>query len=406
MKKQPKNKRRMRCPNCNSLSVKKNGRRENLSVGNDRKTTRKIQRYKCKNCSKSFCKRRDKHKHYSTGFKIDIVRQHIEERKSFRVIEKRFFEKYGIKIKASYLCYLFNETIKNVKSSKQIQVECQPEWEGYLIVDDKRINVKGEKKVSLIAKDRSGDIVHEELLPYAEQDAYDNFFIFIKERLNYRFKAVTTDLDRMLEKSIKTVLGADIPHQKCLKHSLDNLYRIVKSQPLKTKERKLLENVELASGEITSEKYQELLKIRGKIEEIEELLELVKKYLWQADKKKSAQLEKKIQQKYNKDYPEIIDFLTRNKKGLFAFQKDKNIPKTNNDAENVNRQLKRRLKTIEAFQTEENAYNYLITICNYLRTKPYTDCKKHRKYRNGSSPLQLCNTKINVSDWVRFSLNL
>ena len=64
----------------------------------------------------------------------------------------------------------------------------------------------------------------------------------------------------------------------------------------------------------------------------------------------------------------------------------------------ANRQLNRRLKTIDAFQTVDNAYKYLIIYCNYLRIKPYTDCKNHRKHRNGSIPLQLCKSKINITD--------
>ena len=406
MKLEKKKKRRMKCPNCQSFSVKKNGKRENLTIGNDRKTVKKVQRYKCNTCQKSFSNRRDKHKQYSSGFKREIVRMHVEERMSFRIIEKRLKESRAIRIKSSYLCRLFNATIRKVKSSKQIQSECQPEWEGYLIVDDKMINIRGKKQISLIAKDKSGDIVHEELLSYGQQDEYDNFFRFIKEQLGYRFKSVTTDLDRMLEKSIKTVLGLDVRHQKCLKHAMDNIYAMVGYQQLKRKENKLLGEVKEDSGQISTERYQELLVIKKKIEETDEFIEQVKKYLWQPIEKKASHMERNIFENYGDKYLKVIEFLRRNKKGLFTYQKDEKIPKTNNDAENVNRQLKRRLKTIEAFQTEESAYNYLIIYCNYLRMKPYTDCKRKRKYRNGSTPLQLCNSKIIITDWVKYSLNL
>jgi len=71
----------------------------------------------------------------------------------------------------------------------------------------------------LIAVDSSGDTVHEELLTYQDQTGYDEFFKFIKVHLEYPFKSITTDLDFMLEKSIKSVLGEDIPNQKCIKHS-------------------------------------------------------------------------------------------------------------------------------------------------------------------------------------------
>jgi len=38
------------------------------------------------------------------------------------------------------------------------------------------INIKGEKKLSLIAKDSSEDIVHQELFDQIEQDRCDIFF--------------------------------------------------------------------------------------------------------------------------------------------------------------------------------------------------------------------------------------
>jgi len=86
---------------------------------------------------------------------------------------------------------------------------------GYLTVDDKMINIKGEKKLSLIAKDRSGNIVHEELLDYIQQDRYDDFLRFTKLRLIYQFQSITTDLDQMLSKAIRTVLPESCPHQLC-----------------------------------------------------------------------------------------------------------------------------------------------------------------------------------------------
>ncbi|MBU2584800.1 MAG: hypothetical protein KKH32_05665 [Bacteroidetes bacterium] len=72
---------------------------------------------------------------------------------------------------------MVNEVATHTKGSKQIKEEHHPNWEGYLIVDEKYINVKGKKQVSLIAVDSSCDIVHEEFLAYQEQTRYDEFFV-------------------------------------------------------------------------------------------------------------------------------------------------------------------------------------------------------------------------------------
>jgi len=156
---------------------------------------------------------------------------------------------------------------------------------------------------------------------------------------------------------------------------------------------------------LSLELQQELIKLREEIQQIDNMIKQIKQLLWNKDRKKSESLLKDIIENYGNKYPEVIELLTKNKEGLLKHQKDKKIPKTNNDAENTNRQIKRRLKTIEAFQRQENAENYLIIICNYLRMKPYTDCRGVRRYRNGYSPLQLCRAKVSSNDWVKFSLN-
>ena len=135
------------------------------------------------------------------------------------------------------------------------------------------------------------------------------------------------------------------------------------------------------------------------------MIKQIKHLLWNKDRKKSEAILKVIIENYANKYPAVIELLIKNKEGLLKHQIDKKIPKTNNDAENTNRQIKRRLKTIEAFQRQENAENYLIIMCNYLRMKPYKDCRGKRKYRNGRSPLQLCKAKVSTNNWVKFSLN-
>jgi len=115
---------------------------------------------------------------------------------------------------------------------------------------------------------------------------------------------------------------------------------------------------------------------------------------------------KQLKNKFGQKYPKVFNLIDHHLTGLLSHQKDNLIPKTNNLAENKNRQIKRRFKTIEAFQSEQNASNYLILICNYLRFKPYTDCRKDRKSRNGKSPLEICGVVLREKDWLKNSLNV
>jgi hypothetical protein len=60
----------------------------------------------------------------------------------------------------------------------------------------------------------------------------------------------------------------------------------------------------------------------------------------------------------------------------------------------------RRFKTIESFQKLIYAENYLNLYKNYLRFKPYTDCRGCNRYKNGKSPLEVCGVVLNNKDWL------
>jgi transposase-like protein len=414
----PKKKRRMRCIYCGCIRTVRNGKRIIVPVSFDRRTKREVQRYRCKKCGISFSKRKWKKKKYSFGFKVEITRMHVEERLSYRVMSKRIKERFGKNVSSKELCKMVNEVAERTKGSVAIKEEYRPKWEGYLTVDDKYINVKGEKFLSLIAVDSSGDTIHSELITEVTQDKYDDFFRFIVERLDYPVKAVTTDLDGMLEKSIKTVILSDIPHQRCIWHGLERVKELINYQQtrkqykqLKRRYDELLESLE----DKKSSYYRSQLKIeqmRKELEVIEaEYLEKdgiineIKDMLYRQERKGTLKKFSETRKQYGVRYPEVISFLSNNLDGLIMHQRDERMPKTTIMAENVNKQLERRFKTIEAFQTIDTAFNYLNLIRNYLRFKPYTDCRGSRKYRNGRCPLELCSVKLMTRDWLKNSLN-
>ena len=86
---------------------------------------------------------------------------------------------------------------------------------------------------------------------------------------------------------------------------------------------------------------------------------------------------------------------------MLVHQLDVNIPMTSNIAENLNKQMERRFMTIEAFQSLDTAWNYQNLIRNYLRFKPYTDCRGDRRIYNGKSPLEVCGVVLEHRDWLR-----
>lgn len=379
--------RRMKCPESGSLNTIKNGKRKLLYFSLERKSKKEIQRYKCKQCQKRFVKNKSKER-YTLKFKLELVRMHLEERMSYRVISKRIKEKYAIRLSKNTICKLVNQIAVLSKGDIRIKEEYSPKWEGYLTIDDKYISVGGVKKLMLTAIDSSGDFIHSEMFKQVEQSCFDEFIKFIKDRLKYQTKGITTDLDEMLEKSIRKEYGEQLPYQLCLKHALDIVDRIIE---LKQKRR--------AYNKSVKQNKSDRLRRQKEYEEAEKIMSLSRRMFYTTEEKQSEEILKELKS-YGDKYPKLIDFFNRKIKNLLTHQKHHVIKKTNNIAENINRQLMRRLKTIESFQKLNYAENYMNMYKNYLRFKPYTDCKGYNKYKNGKSPMEVCGVVLKNKDWL------
>lgn len=381
--------RRVRCPECKSLETIKNGHRKLIDYSLQRKSSKSIQRYKCKDCKKSFTIRNKLRQRYSRDFKLEITRMHVEERMSYRVISKRIKEKYSIRISKNTICQMVNEIASYSKGDIKIKQEYSPEWQGYLTVDDKYFSVDGNKKLILTATDSRGDLIHLEIFNQVEQHCVDEFFSFIERHLKYPITAITTDLDEMLEKSISKQYGNKVLHQKCLKHAMDAIDRIIQ---LKQKRKKL---------QMTSvNDKEEYLKNLDEYQEAQKIYDLCKKVLYGRQKEVSISFLNQLVN-YKEKYPILSKFFNRHLDKLLAHQNDQKIKKTNNIAENINRRLMIRLKTIESFKNFNSAENYLNLYKNYLRFKPYTDCKGNNKIKNGKSPLEVCGVVLKNKDWLK-----
>jgi len=97
----------------------------------------------------------------------------------------------------------------------------------------------------------------------------------------------------------------------------------------------------------------------------------------------------------------VCDF-GRHAEDLMAYllHPELNLPHTNNDGENLFRQLNQRLKSLGSFRTWRYAEDYLRAWAMYRRTTPFTDCRGGRKRRNGKSPLQLAGCDVVDNDFL------
>ncbi len=82
--------------------------------------------------------------------------------------------------------------------------------------------------------------------------------------------------------------------------------------------------------------------------------------------------------------PVLID-LQKRADDLFAYQRLKGIPTTNNLIESYNSHLQGRLETIKGFESFQHADLWLNGYFLRRRTKPFTDCTKRFRYLNGKT---------------------
>ena len=80
------------------------------------------------------------------------------------------------------------------------------------------------------------------------------------------------------------------------------------------------------------------------------------------------------------------------------------LPKDNNVAESVIKQLNKKLKLAEGYPTKETAYNHLKLWALCYRFKPFSDSRTQEN--NGKSPLQLAKIDTFKINWLEFSNTL
>lgn len=407
--------RAMRCPHCASLKTVKNGARSITVMSFERRSTRRVARYRCRGCGRYFSTRRERGKRYSVSFKLEVTRMHVEERMSYRVIAKRIGERFGKSVTPRFLCQMVNEVAACAKSSLAIATEFRPQWSGYLLIDDKYVSVRGVRTLSLVAADKTGDPVHSELISDAVQGTFTAFLRFIVEQLHYPLKAVTSDFDERFVGALKALPIGPVLHQRCQWHGMQTVKQLLNHYVL----RRRLAQVERRLQQYQQDDARERLRTGGRlglpapswVVEVEmlreeyarqaRLLEAIEAILTARDSAASHAGFNHLRRRYRQRYGRVLTWLEEHLDLMLAHQEDPLVPKTNNIAENLNKQLERRFKTIEAFQSVETAWNYQTLLRNYLRFKPYTDCKGARRIYNGMSPLEVCGVHLSGQDWLR-----
>ena len=294
---------------------------------------------------------------------------------------------------------------KRCKTALEMSRELKPRWSGVLLVDEKMCSIRGEWQWWYVAVDGTGDIVHCQAVEELNVTEATKFMQELKElsdRLGRR--GIVTDLDTAVTKAVEREYAGK-PHQYCLKHALRALERLVGYNPLAARwgstRRKLHREFTrlpdrkgqqtLQAHRVFVQHWNESRGLSERHQRLEALRDDCRSILSATTEQKALERFRSFRRCRAYDQRKhmiAVRFLERHWDRLMAYHHVAGLPRTTNLIENVNKQLERRFKTIEAFQHRSTAVGYMNLLVAYLRQKPYTDCRGHRKHLNGVSRLQ------------------
>lgn len=212
---------------------------------------------------------------------------------------------------------------------------------GILILDGTYVSVRGEERCIHIAYDTSIGVVDYFIDDTENKTAY-GYIIERLKKIGYVFKCVVSDGHFSI---VPIVDEENYPHQRCLYHVLKNLYDF------------LSQNGELAGGNgILYSRLKYILKAPT-IEDLDQRIIWFLKY--------SKHLFKKKKQKSALRW--LWQILPQATIHLCFF--DEKVPRTSGMIENLNGQIKARLKTFRGVKSEKSLHNLLKILFRFRNYK-------------------------------------
>lgn len=321
-----------------------------------------------------------------------ITRESLE-RASIRILSRR----YG-RAKDTIM-RIIHRVCAALPSSLEIAERLRPLWSGVLTVDGKVVKVydavierMDRSKLSddelralhrqrwLVGIDHgTGDLPHYDLF---EEEGRIEWIMYFRQlrAIGYPLKAVVSDGNEDIPRAARFVYSPDVVHQLCTRHFVEGLGtllppddedRRVERQRLEGLITMIQRTIEADTVEAAAERLTELTAYRRTIR--------------------------------SHTATAIVNRFKAARGALCAhlLHPELRLSHTNNDAENLIRQLNARLKTIGRFMHHRSARSYCNAWALLRRFTPFTDCCKARRDRNGKCPLQLAGVDTRNIDAMR-----
>lgn len=303
------------------------------------------------------------------------------ERASLRILSRR----YG-RAKDTIM-RIIHRVCASLPTSPVIAERFRPQWSGVLTVDGKVVKVYDaliermdrsrltENEITWMHTQRwlvgvdhgTGDLPHYDL---AEEEGRIEWVMYFRQlkAMRYPLRAVISDGNEDIPRAARFVYGPEIITQRCTRHFVENLGKLLPPEDDRH---------------------------RRSRQRLDALMTMIQRVI-EADTIEQATVHLAELTAYRRTLRSriataMIERFRASKDDLCAHLLHPNLhlPHTNNDAENLIRQLNFRLKTIGRFMHHRSARDYCNAWALLRRFTPFTDCVKSRHHRNGKCPLQL-----------------
>lgn len=312
-----------RCPNCDSLTTKKNGFIYSRIFTLRGSVKRKTQRYYCHHCKTSFTHfGKDKRKKASNYLKQKVVFDYVISKSSLQDIRRR----YGVS-RSTILNWLHDISATTTLRIRIDATRCS----GIIQIDGKEIKIKGKKKTIFLSIDaKTKQPLSFMVCDGENKNTAEQFLKNLKSRYPREIRGIISDFGRgkCFLGVVKKVLP-NVPHQVCLVHYNRYVWLFI---PRTKRSKFYLRNQLLKSlikNVVRSSTREESLFWLERLNHFKPLFR--------------ASYHKRFIKSINKNYDVLTKFL------------DYDFLNTNtNIVENMIRQLERKLKNLDGFKSEKN----------------------------------------------------
>jgi transposase-like protein len=358
--------RHKRCPYCAGFNTKKFGYKSHKRTRPDHSSIR-LARWFCKSCKKTFI---NSNSIFAIDHAKDAAELYFDAKASYRSVAKVL----GIHKMTAY--DHIQEVCQRAKMPWELSKELNPTWSGYIAIDSNTINVfKFKKHLQISVDTGTRDIPNAILAHHDDAPNWTLMLTMLKDQLSYPFKGIVSDGDSSIISAVNSALP-NIKHQICVRHFENEMYRFLQY-------RKHRIRVDAKLSKLFMKYLHEVLYAKNIYDYKYELYRLLKHSKLKHPDLKDAVT--KLQHAYKYLTPHFFD---------------RNIPRTNNIAENVISQLDLKINQIVKFQSHETAWNTIKLLISWYRFKKFSSCRKRNRKNNGHSPLELAQANLNNKHWI------